>query len=207
MNILEFGCGNGDTALGARARHEIDLTAMDFSPEMIASAVKKESYGIVWGVGDLTEEPELGGKYDMVYTQRCLINLPTWEAQAKAIRYLTGLLKPGGCYIMCENSYDGLLQINLLRENCGLTAITPPWHNIYFWDCSIATLKINGVTLEDINTYSSTYYFLSRVVNAYQAAGQGRQPAYDSDINTLALELPAFGNTAQGKIWVWRKNG
>ena len=57
----------------------------------------------------------------------------------------------------------------------------------------------------DDNDYSSTYYFLSRVVNAAVAAEAGEDPDYDSFINRLALKLPPMGDMGQGKIWLWRR--
>ena len=61
------------------------------------------------------------------------------------------------------------------------------------------------VMLEEVRFISSTYAFLSRVVNAWLAKKEGEEPSYDAPVNKLALELPAFGGIGQTKIWVWRK--
>ena len=53
--------------------------------------------------------------------------------------------------------------------------------------------------------YSSTYYFLSRVVNAWEAAQSGKDPDYDAPVNQLALKLPPIGDFGQGRLWLWRK--
>jgi hypothetical protein len=106
---------------------------------------------------------------------------------------------------MCENSQDGLDQINSLRQRVGLSGITPPWHNRYLRDAELEQASFPGTKLEGVNTYSSTYYFLSRIVNAWLAAQGGREPDYDDPINQLALRLPSIGSLGQGRIWLWRK--
>jgi hypothetical protein len=145
------------------------------------------------------------GKFDMIYTERTLINLPDWSTQSKAIADISKLLVESGRYVMCESSQDGLDSINSLRQKLGLNLITPPWHNRYLKDAEVAKLAIPGIKLEEVRDFSSTYYFLSRVVNVWMAAREGKEPEYDAPVNQLALELPAFGNIGQTRIWAWRK--
>lgn len=210
MHILEVGCGNGITAIELAKRFQVDILGLDYAQKMVQAArslVAKETLlgKIDFMVGDVGMLPELETRYDLIYTERVLINLESWEAQKKAIADITGLLRPGGVYAMCENSVEGLGKINELRELVGLPAITPPWHNIYFRDDDLRELKIPGIQLEKVDCYSATYYFLSRVVNAWLAQEEGREPSYDAAVNRLALKLPALGDTAQGRIWLWRK--
>lgn len=107
---------------------------------------------------------------------------------------------------MCESSLDGLQKINFLREKLNLEPITPPWHNRYFPDENIAELQnFAPIQLVEVNNFSSTYYFLSRVLNAALAAQANQMPSYDSPLNKLALSLPSIGDMGQGKIWVWKK--
>ena len=120
-------------------------------------------------------------------------------------------LRSGGLYVMCENSQEGLDNINRLRAKLGLPEIVPPWHNHYLDQADIdgfdRAVKDIAVHLwSDDNDYSSTYYFLSRIVNAALAAEQGREPDYNSPINRLALKLPALmSGFGQGRIWLWRR--
>jgi len=208
MRVLEIGCGNGITALEIARRHDVCITAVDFAPEMIkaaqALAESQELKGNVqFAVKDVRELQDHGASYDLVYTERVLINLPDWPAQSQAIVDITKLLLPNGTYAMCENSEDGLHGINALRARVGLAPIVPPWHNRYLRDSELVELRIPGVRLEEVQYYSSTYYFLSRVVNAWQAAREGTEPKYDAPINQLALRLPPIGDYGQGRLWVW----
>jgi ubiquinone/menaquinone biosynthesis C-methylase UbiE len=210
QRILDIGCGNGITAIELARYFKVDIFGIDFAEEMIKEA-RNSVKGINlkgtvrFEVGDIEHLPEFERKVDLAYTERALINLPDWETQKQAIRTITDQLVYRGQYVMCENSQDGLDIINSLRVRVGLKAIEPPWHNRYFRDVELERCDFPGVVLESIDFYSSTYYFLSRVVNAWVAAQEGKEPNYDSLINQLALQLPSIGNMGQGRIWVWRK--
>jgi ubiquinone/menaquinone biosynthesis C-methylase UbiE len=211
MRILEVGCGNGITAIELARRFSVDVTGIDFAEEMIAAATSMahghDLQGAVsFRTGDVTKLPEFDQGFDLIYTERVLINLPDWESQRAAIANITAMLAPGTAYVMCENSQDGLDKINTLRQRVQLPRIDPPWHNRYFRDAELAQLTLADVTLEAVDHYSSTYYLLSRVVNAALAAKTGQEPDYDSEINRLALSLPAIGEYGQGRIWLWRKH-
>jgi len=210
MVVAEFGCGNGTTALELLRKHDIVLHCFDFSPAMIESARKLAANAgvgsrIHFEIGDVRDEPSLGRKFDVIYTERMIINLPDWKLQAQAIRYLISHLNAGGRYLMCENSKVGLDHLNNLRMSAGLETISPPWHNVYLADDLVASLETPGAKLVDVEPFSATYYFLSRVVNAWLAVKEGKQPSYDAPVNQLALELPPFGDCAQGKLWVFER--
>lgn len=210
QRVLDLGCGNGITAIELARRYAIRITGLDYAEEMIAAAKglakgRRLKGRLDFMVGDITRMPELDGSFDRIYTERVIINLKDWPAQARAIRDVTRLLRRGGRFVMCENSQDGLDRINELRAACGLPAIKPPWHNRYLRDEEVGKLRIPGVRLERIVHYSSTYYFLSRVVNAWLARQEGREPEYDAPVNRLAMALPPLGELGQGRIWLWKK--
>jgi ubiquinone/menaquinone biosynthesis C-methylase UbiE len=212
MRILEVGCGNGITAIELARRHKVEILGIDFAADMIAVAGSTLAGQQLKGsakfqVGDVLGSLGFTERFDLIYSERVLINLPDWTAQRQAILNITGLLADEGVYVMCENSQDGLAQINSLREQVGLPAIIPPWHNRYFRNSEVEQISLPGVILEAINDYSSTYYFLSRVVNACLAAQEGKDPDYSAPINQLALRLPPIGDFGQGRIWLWRKRG
>lgn len=212
MRVLDVGCGNGITALELAARYRISVTGIDYAEQMIANAKTLAGGRVLRGsvhfeVADLRDLSRLERNFDLVYGERVLINLPDWRSQRDAIVTIGGLLTPGGAYVMCENSQDGLERLNALRLQVGLAAIVPPWHNRYFRDSELAELDVPGLRLERVIDYSSTYYFLSRVVNAWLAQREAREPDYEAPINHLALELPPIGDLGQGRIWLWRREG
>ena len=212
MRVLDAGCGNGMTALELARRYRIDVLGIDFAEEMITAATRLLAEqrhhlkgSVRFEVGEIGTWTPPAQAFDLIYTERLLINLPDWPAQRGAVGRLTEWLAVGGRYVMCENSQDGLDRINGLRAQVGLAAIIPPWHNRYLRDEEVKNAGLPGVVLEGVNDYSSTYYLLSRVVNAALAAQEGKEPDYDSPINRLALRLPSIGNLGQGRIWLWRK--
>ena len=212
QRVLDVGCGNGITALELARRFSVDLTAIDYAAELICSAQKEleihqaELKGSVcFRIGDLRHLNGLEGSFDRIYTERALINLPDWDSQQEAIRGILGCLSSGGLYIMCEHSQDGLERLNQLRLRAGLQAIASPWHNRYLRENEVEAARFEGVKLEALLDFSSTYYLLSRVVNAWLSAQEGREPSYDAPVNQLALQLPSLGDVGQGKVWLWRK--
>jgi ubiquinone/menaquinone biosynthesis C-methylase UbiE len=211
MRILDVGCGNGITALEIARQRDVRILAIDYAEEMIASARGLASGEALRGcvefaVGDVRRLAQIADRFDLVYSERVLINLPDWPTQRRSLEDIIHLVAPGGAFAMCENSQDGLDAINALRAGVGLPAIQPPWHNRYLRDAELAQVALPGVRLEAIRHYSSTYYFLSRVVNAAIAAQEGREPEYESPINQLALRLPPIGDLGQGRLWIWRKD-
>lgn len=212
MSILEVGCGNGVTAINIARHYDVDILAIDYAEEMIVTARKIANDQKVRGrldfrVADVQNLLSFHRQFDLIFTERVLINLPDWNSQEQAIRDICALLVKGGLFVMCENSQDGLDEINFLRKEIGLDNILPPWHNRYFRDSELDKLDICSAKLEGVEFYSSTYYFLSRIVNAWLSAKEGKEPEYESAVNQLALRLPAIvGKFGQGRIWLWRKD-
>jgi len=209
QRILEIGCGNGETALQFARKHKVKILGLDFSEGMIRSARKNATRSKLKGnvrfeVSDV-RTLDLKDKYDIIFSERVLINLPDWQSQAQAIKTIVRHLRKGGKYLMCENSQEGLDAINIMRHACGLTKILPPWHNRYLKDIEISKLVIKGARIDKIEHYSSTYYFISRVVNAWLVNLKGCEPKYNAIVNKLALYLPPLGDFGQGRLWIWRK--
>ena len=235
MRILDVGCGDGETAWHLYDTKKVCVIGVDSSEKMIEVCMNKQKErGIGFGcpqppsnfthsgIGfiekDVKKLSEWNPKpYDLIYTERTLINLPTWEEQRQAIVDIGTLLKPGGLYLMCECFQEGLMDINALRIEVGLEPILPPWHNRYLHEGEIIHSltdrkdplhPVNSkLILEDRVDYSANYYFLSRVVEAYVAAQEGREPDYNSPINRIGLlmQTAAVCMRGQGQLWVWRK--
>lgn len=212
MKILEIGCGNGVTAIELALEKDVDIMAFDYSDEMVKYANKNlegvSLKGTVsFGVKSVYDIADIGEKFDLIISERVLINLNSWEEQVKAIEDIVGLLKEDGKYLMCENSADALDRLNVFREAIQLPAISSPWHNLYFRENDLNNHEFKNAILQLIESFTSTYYFLSRVINAWQAEQDNVEPSYDAPINQLANLLPVIGDIGQTKLWVWKQKG
>lgn len=227
--VIDFGCGDGET-LNLIARDlelgSSTLLGIDASREMLQMAIANAKHIPLAGRPYFCQYDMAAERFsaftamaDLVYTERALINLTDWDTQARAIRNILGTVKPGGLFVMVENFQQPLRVLNALRESVGLETITPPAHNRYLDIDEVVALGFelhNDIHLAagdayviERRHYSDAYYFLSRVVNAYQAHEIGVEPDYHSMVNQLALRLPAIDvpQCGQGQCWVWRKHG
>ena len=205
---LEVGCGRGEMSRELATRYPgRTFEAADNSLEMIAEAMRGDALpNLRFGVCDVMELPHRGS-CGVVISERCLINLPTWELQHEAIDRIAEYLAPGGTFLMCEHSQDAVDVLNAARGYLDLPEIRRPnkW-NRYFHHDELHT--ITSLKLIRSIPFSATYYWLSRVINAKLAADKGEQPDYDSRVNQLALTLPYWSvdpKFAQGRLFVWEK--
>ena len=101
-------------------------------------------------------------EFDRIITQRVLINLASWEEQKRAILNVRDALKPGGTYIMIENTNDAFRALNDMRRAVDLKPIGLHWHNLFFdYKRLMRFLKkyFDVVAVRDFGLY----YFLTRV--------------------------------------------
>lgn len=213
--VADIGCGNGYSSIHYAQALDITVHGLDYSEAMIAMAhqalmqlpdsVKKR---VSFQVGDVRKTGLESEFFNTVITDRCLINLTTYDEQSMAIREIHRLLKEGGLYLMCECSAQGLENLNKVRHHVGLEAIKTRWHNLYLDEEHLHEAIKDLFTLEKIVNFSSFYYLASRIINAKIAQEQGIEPSYDSDINRVAAmcsSLGCFGDFGPVKLFMLRK--
>ena len=209
--ILEIGCGDGRNSINIYKNYkDTIIDAFDYSQEMVdlatRNAKKNGINNINFFVNDIEKLDSIKDSYDLIISKRALINLKTYYKQISAIENISKLLNDKGTFLMCENSLNGLKKINEARAALSLPEIKIPWHNKYF-DESALEEDINSLTLIKKKHFSSLYYFLSRIVNAYDAMAEGTEPKYDARINRIAQlwDEEFIDDFAQGVLWVWTK--
>ena len=209
-SVLDIGCGNGLTLLKLVQEKGCTGVGIDFSPEMIGLAqqtVREHGFEdkLSFCVGRVEAlESELG-QFDIVLTERCLQNLDDGIMQHEAFLGIMKHVRIGGRYFMIEGFIEGLESINELRCSLGLEKIDPPWHNVFLNEESVKNWATPEYVLEEIYPFSSTYYFLSRVVYAKIAYDKGQELRYDSDINLVSCKLPPIGNFGPTRLYQWLK--
>lgn len=208
--VLDVGCGNGDTMVELAKRKHCTGVGLDFAENMVDEATKASTAA---GYGDklrfiratLPELPTDLGEFDLVVSERCLINLNSEADQHDAFKKIMRCVRPGGIFLMIECSVEGQDRINDIRAPLGLELMEAPWHNNFFKEATVRSWATSEFALEEEYPFASTYYYLSRIVYARLAADKGEELKYDSDINTLSLKLPVLGNFGAARLWQWRR--
>lgn len=208
--VLDAGCGEGEGSLRYRSLEGIQLHAADFSETRLQKAAAKLTghSNVEFKKVDFLGNYTLDHDYDVIVSQRFMINLMEWELQQKVILDLMSLLKPGGRLIMLEGSIPGVNELNNLRSLFGLSPIEIKWHNKFFdddklvdfmADNSYKLLKTDGL---------GVYFFLTRGIRPYFDANLN----WDSEFNKISAspelrENFNFDNTkfSRLKLWVFMK--
>jgi SAM-dependent methyltransferase len=208
--VLEVGCGNGFVAKAIIERFDIKLDAIDFSPEMITIA-RGQKFDKLRGTATFACTDILSFEsrpiYDLVFTERCLQNLCTWDQQKKALSNIAESIKPDGQFVMLESFWTGLNKLNQAREELDLPKIDPPWHNLFFDEkATIEYLASLNCVYVDQNTLLSGYYFGSRVILP-AIYPKGKTLSSQSALNDYFCCFPPYGDFCPMKIVRFRKKG
>ncbi|MBP6924069.1 MAG: class I SAM-dependent methyltransferase [Candidatus Pacebacteria bacterium] len=211
LKVLDIGCGNGFSTLEYAKARPHEFHGVDFSAEMIKyaelakkKATKKLKGKVTFKEGDALSIDAKDGAYDIITTDRCIVNLVTVEDQKKAIKEIHRLLKKGGHAIICEGTKQGFDNINSLRVLAKLPVMKNHWHNIYLDETKLEPVMKKLFEVIEIDPFASTYYIASRVFNAL-AATDPTKPDYFSSINKVAALMPSFGEYSPLKVWYLKK--
>jgi ubiquinone/menaquinone biosynthesis C-methylase UbiE len=206
---LEVGCGNGVASVEIAKMRKLKMTCIDFSSELIALAKKQHTKGIK-GTIEFKEQDILKledkNRYDVVFTERCIINLLDWEDQKESLHRMARALKKGGRLILLEAYKDGNEELNRARAEIGLPEIPPAYHNLHLEKRKvIECLAADKLSLIDENKFLSTYYFGTRVLYPALAKLGGKDVVYNSAFGNFFAHLPPVGNYAHIQILAFKK--
>ena len=217
--VLEIGCGNGHNLLSLyKAFPEFLYSGIDFIDEMILSANKNMAYlnipseRIKFAFGNVLELDDDFHNLDLIFTVRCLINLNSDQLQLEAINNISKRLKPGGHFIMIENSYDSYDNQNNLRHLVGLQKRTPANFNHFINDAHLIKNATNlGLSLlrnENITSlHDLLLYVLVPMINNGEV--DYHHPIVNAAAN-LSISISnegdeLFGNYGQNKLYLFKK--
>ena len=211
--VLDIGCGNGYATTQLALRTDCTFIGLDYSSGMIDNAqtllsdyypelIQRISYieGDVLDLKSLIDE-----KFDVVLTQRCLINLVGWDAQKEALKQISSILKPDGLFLMLEGSIQGLAKLNEIRNRLGQKDITSPWHNDFFDENELLEFTAKFFETVTIDNFCSMYMLISRALHPKLV--EPEEPKYDADINDFALLMPNCGDYGYLKLFVMKNKG
>ncbi len=195
-SVADVGCGDGRTTTRLASKSpNVLFQGFDYSSSMVENARKQLSSAEVPNIHFDQSDICAGLKdsFDLVYTTRCLINLPSWDLQRTAINNIHESLTNDGVYLMVENFIEGQENFNQVRKNFGLPEIPIREHNFFFQrDRLLEYIKGRFQVEEEVNI-SSAYYLVSRVIYSKICSETGRQPDYFDDHHRFAAGLPFTG--------------
>jgi predicted O-methyltransferase YrrM len=138
LRVLEAGCGNGYNCLGLAAIFTAArFVGFDYVDDMVASAADLAAAGGVadrcsFARGDLLAlgtDDGLGGGFDVVFTDRAIINLNSEPLQRRAVEGLAAKVRTGGLLLVLENFIETYEKQNQCRKALGLPAREPAAFN------------------------------------------------------------------------------
>jgi SAM-dependent methyltransferase len=192
----DFGCGDGRSTL-VFAEKVRDIVGFDYIAERIEKAERNRAAAGVknakFSVGDVLNADSVCKdfeRFDTVTVIRLLINLPSWDLQAKAIGQLARIVRPGGLFLISEGWTEGVDGINRLRARCGMAPMTIVPNNLFI---SKKTLELECAKYFRLVTCQNLgfYYFMSRMFQPAFTAPE--PPQHDHHINETAARLTLAG--------------
>jgi ubiquinone/menaquinone biosynthesis C-methylase UbiE len=217
LSILDVGCGNGYSDLCHGAMFDSRFVGLDFVPEMIEAAKQTSRQfrlkgSVKFQVGDVLDLQFPNSNFDIVISQRCLLNLPTREDQWQAMREISRVLKPEGNYLMLEGTLQGLKRLNNVRSRFGLDPIPEAapkynWFSNKFDEDEM--LEVADTLFEGLETIQrfGMYYFISRVIHPLLVSPE--EPKYDASINAIARQIcskiPNYEDLGHVALFIFRR--
>lgn len=221
-NILDVGCGNGYNAIAFIENVPyIKVVGVDYSKEMIDNAVlnakkliQDQQERLKFEVADALEL-SYHEEFDIVTTDRCIINLTTPDMQKVAIKNCFNSLKKGGIFLMLENSQQNYVRQNYARIAVGLARRVPPSFNLFLDEETILPYcKGLGLELIQIDDFGSLHDLMLYVI---LTAAEPNKDHYDEQVIIKAAELTMnlaakgdgypFGSFGQNRLYVFKKSG
>ena len=207
--VLDVGCGEGEGTLVYSIIAGVMIHAADFSETRLSKAAErlKARQNVVLKQVDFLAEYSLDDDYDIIISQRFLINLMEWRLQSKVLLGLGAMLKSGGRLVLLEGSRQGVDSLNEFRTAWGLAPIPVKWHNLFLDDqVLIEFMEQTGFSLLEQDGLG-TYFLLTRGIRP----NLDKEVNWDCEFNRLAAtrgmeNLIRFGTRfSRLKLWVFQK--
>lgn len=214
--ILDVGCANGFSTLRFAQAKAINITGVDYIPEMITAAnvALQQTSGwrgtVHFDVGDATALQFADNTFDKLVVIRVIINLGEWQRQLRGLQECIRVLKPGGTLILSEATVQGWERLNKLRVEWNLDPIPMPSFNNYLDHDKVREALADRCALTEINNFASSYYVGSRVIKPLLARMAGRDELVADplcEFNRWISLLPAAGDYGTQKMMLFRKHG
>jgi ubiquinone/menaquinone biosynthesis C-methylase UbiE len=174
--VADFGCGDGESTVyyAKKVKSMLAVEQSRYLRKLAAARFKEAKLTNIKLVsGDVMNLSDYTGKFNTVITQRVVINFMTWDEQQKVISNIWKTLRPGGRYIMIENTFEGFEALNSVRRKVGLSNIPlHDWHNYFLHYDNFIKFIDEKFVIEKTQTFN-LYYLLTRVFTNMFAKFEG----------------------------------
>ena len=221
FSVLEVGCGNGHNCVElARQWPQAQFTGVDYILEMTASAsalskaagVEARTCFYTGNALELSQSTDLAASYDIVFSDRLIINMNTRELQRKTVIEMARKVAPGGLLMIIENFYDTYDQQNLCRTLVGLEPRKPMEFNLFMrgadLDQDAAGEGFEKISLENFGSlHDLILYVLVPSINGGVVDYSHPMVEKATSLSAaISAQTPnAFGAFGQNQLHVYRK--
>ena len=209
LKILEIGCGNGYLlSLLAERYSGCQFWGLEFTRELFELAKSRALKDTTIIEGDCSVRHFDEQSFDIVISERVLINILDNNDKIESLRQIYSALKVKGKYIMVESFNEPLSNLNKARKELAMEEIKPAYHNEYLDEGIIDLLKNSG--FKEIEpalpaNFLSTHYFLTRILHESVRPKQGQIKNTEFVKFFDEALLPAIGNYSPVLFRVFEK--
>ena len=194
--VIDVGCANGySTFRQFEINGDAKYVGIDYAEAMIESAKTAQSNrsipdsSVTFKVASVLDLPFDDATFDVAYTTRVLINLPSWDEQKKGIVEALRVVRPGGVLVISEGFWEPLCKLNSLRLMFGLEPLVEHDFNRYLKKTRLEEwLKSADLDFEN-EDFSSLYYLGSRLIRETVKEENTPWGDYSSGINQFFYDL------------------
>jgi hypothetical protein len=190
--IIDLGCGDGYVERNVKRVSFKEWHAIDPTKGLIEKAIPVDKVTFHLGTSDLIKRLP---SPDIIFTVRTLINIPD---QLQEYRKIAKACDSKTKIFFCEASIQGLIKINSARKFFKLPIIKPIQFNKYVDEEEIKQV----FNIENIEHFSSSYYFGSRIVNALI---NPEKQNYNDLANMVFKDIKPFGEWGVHRLYSLRK--
>jgi ubiquinone/menaquinone biosynthesis C-methylase UbiE len=208
--LLEIGCGNGLLLTQLRDRYPgASLTGIDYTPAMVELARSRALSDTRIECGDVTRLLFEAASFDVMVSERVIINVLDRGDQALAFTEAARVLAPGAHFVCIEGFAAPLRRLNEARAELCLPEIPMPAVNRWFEDEDFAAYiagKFEVVSAPDLPppNFLSSHYFVTRVFHDAVRPVQGKL-RNTHFAKFFASALPPVGDYAPVKLFLLRR--
>jgi len=199
FSVLDVGCGNGILLSKIKEKFPtLELHGLEFSPDLLTLAKSRNLEGVNFFHGDARIAADFPKKFDVILSERSIINILEAGEQKKALYNIADSLVPSGMYFQSESYFEPLVNLNRARREMQLENIEPSKHNRFLREFNILALRDHKKLVETESVipsnYLSTHFFVSRILHQL-IRPEGGKVKYSHLVSFMAEGFgPGVGN-------------